>query len=310
MTAQLVVKGGDGPAIAAALRRLIKKIPEAYRNGEAERFIAFIEGQTTSPAESLKLYKYELTHRRQQHKLKNGKAVKKMLSAGAVNQNLKAAKALLRALVESGAAVMTDLQEAAVQIAMNKTKLLDPGPVGLRAEKMLTEEERLKLIEALPNDGMRLLSAFLLYTALRISEALNLRRDQVAEGDLRCTFHLIGKGGKGREGYVNRGLYDAIVAYFNDQEYLFGKDGKPAWTRQAFTATLGRYARKAIGRSISAHALRHTAISHLYQVTGNIRLAQQLAGHSDVSTTSRIYEHVQPAPEQFTNVMDGILPTK
>jgi integrase len=40
------------------------------------------------------------------------------------------------------------------------------------------------------------------------------------------------------------------------------------------------------------HEARHTAITEFLRDTGNLKLAQMLAGHADVGTTANIYAHL------------------
>jgi integrase len=40
------------------------------------------------------------------------------------------------------------------------------------------------------------------------------------------------------------------------------------------------------------HEARHTAITEFLRKTGNLRLAQMLAGHADIGTTANIYAHL------------------
>jgi site-specific recombinase XerD len=40
------------------------------------------------------------------------------------------------------------------------------------------------------------------------------------------------------------------------------------------------------------HEARHTAITDFLRRTGNLKLAQMLAGHADIGTTANIYAHL------------------
>lgn len=40
------------------------------------------------------------------------------------------------------------------------------------------------------------------------------------------------------------------------------------------------------------HEARHTAITDFLRKTGNLKLAQLLAGHADIGTTANIYAHL------------------
>ena len=40
------------------------------------------------------------------------------------------------------------------------------------------------------------------------------------------------------------------------------------------------------------HEARHTAITDFLRGTGNLKLAQMLAGHADIGTTANIYAHL------------------
>jgi hypothetical protein len=45
------------------------------------------------------------------------------------------------------------------------------------------------------------------------------------------------------------------------------------------------------------HKARHTAITEFLRDTGNLTLAQMLAGHADISTTANVYTHLDTHEE-------------
>ena len=60
-----------------------------------------------------------------------------------------------------------------------------------------------------------------------------------------------------------------------------------------------RWWKRCIGNAgipyLNMHAARHTAITDFLRGTGNLKLAQQLARHRDISTTANIYAHLDDA---------------
>jgi integrase len=55
-------------------------------------------------------------------------------------------------------------------------------------------------------------------------------------------------------------------------------------------------------RGVGFHAFRHAAASLINQQTGNLKLAQNLLGHADISTTADVYTHISVESERSASV--------
>lgn len=137
----------------------------------------------------------------------------------------------------------------------------------------------------------------LLYASgLRVSEACSLSLYSVDDVSVR----VLGKGGKERIVPVGVKAIDAIDRYlvhFRDkgpeqEKHLFlTEKGKPidrilVWRR------IKVYAKKAgITKNIFPHTLRHSFATHLLENGGDLRVIQEMLGHSSITTTDR-YTHV------------------
>jgi integrase/recombinase XerD len=141
----------------------------------------------------------------------------------------------------------------------------------------------------------------LLYaTGLRVSELMALPRSAAKTRDRFLVVR--GKGAKERLVPLTDAARDAARSYLallDEQKkaagpWLFPADSKSGHlTRQAFARDLKAVAGAAGLRAdkVSPHVLRHAFASHLLQNGADLRVVQELLGHSDISTT-QIYTHV------------------
>jgi integrase/recombinase XerD len=189
-------------------------------------------------------------------------------------------------------------------------KLSRQLPTTLQAshmEQLLTEAAK----DTSPK-GIRLLAMLeLMYGAgLRVSELVSLKKTalQVKDGKVAEFILITGKGNKERLVPVGARAREALQQYVRCQVsaqkakkadhsiWLFpGSVGKPM-TRQNFAILLKALAIKAgiDPGLISPHTLRHSFASHLLEGGADLRVIQELLGHSDISTT-QIYTHVANA---------------
>ena len=151
-------------------------------------------------------------------------------------------------------------------------------------------------------DGRLLALVETLYaTGLRVSELVSLPVT-AARAD-RDHIMLKGKGGKERivplSGKARAALSCFLAVRNKDpksaaSQWLFPSSSESGHLpRQVFARDLKSLAARAgiSSRLISPHVLRHAFASHLLQNGADLRVVQELLGHSDISTT-QIYTHV------------------
>jgi len=76
----------------------------------------------------------------------------------------------------------------------------------------------------------------------------------------------------------------------DDRRLLLSNTGRPL-ERVAVWQIVRRLARRAGLRHVHPHMLRHSFATHLLAGGADLRVVQELLGHSDISTT-QIYTHV------------------
>lgn len=158
--------------------------------------------------------------------------------------------------------------------------------------------------------GLRLQAMLeLMYGAgLRVSELVSLPMGalQLQPGSLNVTAEAMivsGKGNKERLVPINHHTRTALSRYLGVRQVFLGEE-KSAYlfpyhraegyiTRQQFGVMLKELA-LASGldpAKISPHTLRHSFASHLLEGGADLRVIQELLGHSDISTT-QVYTHI------------------
>jgi integrase/recombinase XerD len=172
---------------------------------------------------------------------------------------------------------------------------------------VLTVEEVDKLLSFQPkkfNDIRNKAMIEVLYaTGLRVSELVNLTFEQL---DLENRYiRVIGKGGKERIVLLNKKSVDALKEWIKirdkkfsgkisaeyDKFIFLSKLGKPI-SRIDFWEQLKNYVRNAgISKNVSPHTLRHSFATHMLKYGADLRVVQELLGHSDISTT-QIYTQI------------------
>jgi len=137
----------------------------------------------------------------------------------------------------------------------------------------------------------------LLYaTGGRVSEIVNLKVDDLQTTEEYTAVRLTGKGGKQRVVPVGKFAQQAVFDYLDNSrnnflkvpsnKYIFLNGRGGALTRQsAWNIVVAQGKSAGITEELSPHSLRHSFATHLLVGGADIRVVQELLGHSSVTTT-------------------------
>ena len=146
----------------------------------------------------------------------------------------------------------------------------------------------------------RLIFEFLYGTGCRISELVNTDLQDI-DFESNIVKIRFGKGSKQRLIPLGKSLKNSIEAYViqvrnnvpNFQKIdalLLNSKGKRL-TRQSIWTVINKYAQEQGIKDLTPHTLRHAFATHLLEGGADVRVVQELLGHSSINTT-QIYTHV------------------
>lgn len=135
---------------------------------------------------------------------------------------------------------------------------------------------------------------------LRVSECCNLKYNQV---NLESNFvTIIGKGDKERIIPIPDMTKKVMKEYFynirplwakkNSTLFYINKQGRKIYNEYVERMLNDSVVKANIRKKITPHKLRHSYATHLLENGADLRVIQELLGHSDISTTE-IYTHVE-----------------
>ncbi len=174
-----------------------------------------------------------------------------------------------------------------------------------RLPRFLSQDEASKLVDAperTSDKGLRDRALLeLIYAAgLRVSEVRDLNIDNLDLGTRE--LRVIGKGNKERVVLIGVPARDAIKAYVSEvRPKLASQDAEGALFVNRYGGRLSQRSIQKIVRSYAAHVglgtqvhthtLRHSFATHLLEGGADLRVVQDLLGHSSPATT-QVYTHV------------------
>ena len=165
--------------------------------------------------------------------------------------------------------------------------------------KVMTIDELKQILDSNLNTTEQLIVELLYGCGLRVSELTNLELSNI---NLQSKFiQCFGKGNKERivpfgnkaKQAINKYLKERQIILLNnniDSKYLLLNTKGNHITRQDIYKII-RAQGKLINKHITPHTLRHSFATHLLENGADLRIVQELLGHSDVSTT-QLYTHI------------------
>lgn len=191
-----------------------------------------------------------------------------------------------------------------VRISNNPTDGIKSPKLGIHLPTYLTIDEVNKLLDIEVTDAFssrnKAILELMYATGLRISEVISLEFKNIDYDE--CIIRVMGKGSKERIVPVNDYAIKYLKEYINNyrpelvkneiNNYIFLNNHGRMLTRQGIFKMIKNYAAlKNIKKTIGPHTLRHTFATHLLENGADLRVIQELLGHSDISTT-QIYTHL------------------
>ena len=184
-------------------------------------------------------------------------------------------------------------------IQKNPASTLEQPKVPQRLPKVVSIKEIEEILLADLSE-LQLVMVELLYSCgLRVSELVNLKLNDI---DMNSKYvRCFGKGSKERIIPIGGKAIQALNKYLPQRELVFKKYNLNS--KKLLVNDLGRYINrqevynfihacgKKIHQNISPHTLRHSFATHLLENGADLRVVQELLGHSDVSTT-QLYTHI------------------
>jgi site-specific recombinase XerD len=166
--------------------------------------------------------------------------------------------------------------------------------------EILTEREILSFLDRLPEDGFvgvrnKAVFEMLYATGLRVSELTHLKHEDVNIQE--CMLRVMGKGKKERLVPFHSQARDILIKYLHEVRVKFTEDSPFIFLNNRGTRLSERSVERILqseykkrmqsDKKVYPHLLRHSFATHLLQRGANLRIIQELLGHSNLTTTEK-----------------------
>ncbi len=172
--------------------------------------------------------------------------------------------------------------------------------IARKLPEILTKDEVKRLLTTLKHTKSRIIVKLLYSSGIRLSECLNMKIEDL---DLKQKIGWVraGKGNKDRMFILSEDVKKELINYISESRgILFKGSAGRALTPRNIQKMVAKAALNAgIHKRITPHKLRHSFATHLLEAGTDIRIIQELLGHSNLQTT-QIYTKV--SQEQMRKV--------
>ena len=197
--------------------------------------------------------------------------------------------------------VRQNIQKLNPMLEIDSPKKRRPLPVALTTVEVT---DLLKQPDIKKKLGLRdrALLETLYATGIRVSELINLKFTDLHE-ELKLV-KVFGKGSKERlipiskvalswiNSYKEKVRDPLILKVGKNTDFIFLNSRGGSLTQQAVWQIIKHYCKLAgIQKNVTPHTLRHTFATHLLENGADLRVVQEILGHSDISTT-QIYTNL------------------
>ncbi len=173
---------------------------------------------------------------------------------------------------------------------------------------ILSVSEIKKMIGSTSNIKHKLIIKLLYGTGLRVSEIINLKKENINFEEDLIKIKLA-KGKKDRFVRVPSSIKEELQSYVKliEGNYLFESNRSGKLTKKTIGKIVGNSAKKAdIKKRVYPHLLRHSFATHLLEQGTDLRIIQKLLGHSDIKTTQIYTQISQASIKNIKSPLDSI----
>jgi integrase/recombinase XerD len=172
-----------------------------------------------------------------------------------------------------------------------------PAVTRVLAERILTEEEVIRLIAMERGKRNHALLRLLYLAALRVSELCRLRWKDCRARKPGGQISVVGKRSKVRAILLPASMWQELAALKGgagpDDPVFRSRQGGPLDVKSVQRIVKAAAIRAGLSPDVTPHWLRHAHCSHALDRGANPALVRDTAGHSDLKVTS-VYSHARP----------------